>query len=51
MAHETSPSSGIHLLVMNSNYFEAIKKMTTGECVYHAVDDVGFPSWNEAANQ
>jgi len=51
MAHETCRSTGIALLVSHSNYFEAITRMTTGECVYHAVDEVGFPSWNEAANQ
>ncbi|MFJ3484449.1 class I SAM-dependent methyltransferase [Pseudomonas sp. NPDC090202] len=41
---------GTHLFVMNSNYLDEIKRMTAGECVYHAVDDAVFHSRIEAAN-
>lgn len=40
-AMDTLPE-GANLFVMNSNYFEEIKRMTGGRYVYHAVDSASF---------
>lgn len=34
--------AGANLFVMNSNYLDEIKRMTTGRYVYHAVDSASF---------
>jgi hypothetical protein len=33
---------GANVFVMNSNYFEEIKRTTGGRYVYHAVDNASF---------